>query len=63
MYVCMLDQKKGKRKLHITADKNWLQQRKNDQRGQKRIHFTLSNRCEDELIPPPVSRILATVLE
>ena len=68
----MQDQKKGKRKLHIAAEKIGYSKESNDQQDQKRIHFTLSNRCEDELLDvvvvtcccaQPVSRMLATVLE
>ena len=36
---------KGKRKLH-PRQKIGYSKESNDQRDQKRIHFTLSNRCE-----------------
>ena len=44
------DQRKGKRALRITEEKNAYSKESNNQRDQKRIHFTLSNRCEDELV-------------
>ena len=46
----MQHQKKGKPKLHITSEKIGYSKESNDQQDQKRIHFTLSNRCEDELV-------------
>ena len=37
-------------KLHITAEKIGYSKESNEQQDQKRIHFTLSNRYEDELL-------------
>ena len=46
-------QKKGKRKLHITAEKIGYSKESNDQQELKRIHFPMSNRCDDELLVAP----------
>ena len=47
----MQDQKKGKRKLHIAAEKISYSKESNDQQDQKRIYFiTLSSHSEDELL-------------
>ena len=48
----MQDQKKGKRKLHIPVEKIGYSKESKDQQDQNRIHFTLWNRCEDELFTP-----------
>ena len=60
------NQKKGKRKLHITAEQN---EETNDQRDQKQPKATslhtaesLQRSCQDELVFFPIrSRMLATV--
>ena len=46
----MQDQKKGKRKLHITTEKNGYSKESNNQQDQKQIHVTLSNRWKNELL-------------
>ena len=60
----MQDQKKGKRKLYITAEKKiGYSKENNDQRHQKRIHFTLSNRCEDQILVVVPSLFRACLLQ
>ena len=44
------NQKKGKRKLHIIAEKIGYSKESTEQQDQKRIHFTLSNPYEDALL-------------
>ena len=55
------DQRKGKRTLHFTRRKrNCYSNESNDQQDQKRIHFTLSNRFEDELAAVVVPSLIRT---
>ena len=48
------DKRKTRRKENVSSTlprtKIGYSKESNDQRDQKRIHFTLSNRCEDELL-------------